>query len=129
MELRWEQGAGPEGQPAFALLYTIVTGQDYAIERSEPCPALPEEAPLRIWAKATRVLYLTLVLVDENGAEHSCARTLLPGKWRQLDFDALEPPVDDGTRSGTLRLVDRTGSLGGQGPVSLKLVSPRFEPG
>ena len=127
MELSWEDGAGPQGQDAFALLYTIATGQNYAIERAMPVRGLQGQLRLRLWARATRVVYLAIVLVDDHGLEYECTRTLLAGKWRELTFDDFRPPIQDWDQVVTVRLVDRLGSLGGQGPVSLKLVGELFE--
>lgn len=122
MELSSAEGAGPQGQPALALLYTIVTGQEYAIERYRRIGGLEGQPSLRLKAKATRALHLVVVLVDDGGIQHECARTLLPGDWRELNCDAFQPPVGDWAQITTMRLVDRTGVLGGQGPVSLRLV-------
>jgi len=122
MQLSGEKGTGPQGQTVFALLYTITPGQDRAIERQMPIPGLQGRPSLRLWAKATRVLHLAFVLVDDQGQEHECARTLVPGDWRELNFDDFRPPVGGWVQIVTVRLVDRTGGLGGQGPVSLKLV-------
>ena len=127
MELSWEDGTGPEGQDAFALLYTVATGQDYAIERAMPVRGLQGQSGLRIWAKATRVVYLAVVLVDDHGLEHECTRTLLAGRWRELRFDDFRPRIQDWDQVVTVRLVDRLGSLGGQGPVSLKLAGELFD--
>jgi hypothetical protein len=122
MELSVERGAGPRGEDVLALLYTIVTGQDYAVERRLPAQGLQGPVELRLSARATRVLHLACVVVDRAGVEHEAALTLLPGDWRELCFRDLQPPIDDWAQAQTLRLVDRTGGLGGQGPVSLKLV-------
>jgi hypothetical protein len=122
MELSIEEGAGPNGESVLALLYTVVTGLDYAIERRLPIEGLEGQPDLRLTARATRVLHLGVVLVDQRGVEHECALTLLPGQWRELHFDCFQPPVDDWAQISLVRLVDYTGSLGGQGPVSLKLV-------
>lgn len=122
MELSSEVGAGPQGQTVLGLLYTIVPGQDYAIERRMPIDGLHGKPSLRLLANATRVLHLALVLVDDEGFEHESARTLSPGNWRELHYDMFQPPVDDWGQIVTVRLVDRTGGLGGQGPVSLKVV-------
>ena len=127
MELSWEQGAGPQSQGALALLYTVATGQDCAIQRHMPVEGLQGLPNVRLWARATRILYLSLVLVDENGHEHECARTLSTGKWRELMFDDFQPPIQAWSQVTTLHLVDRIGSLGGQGPVSLKLAGLIFE--
>jgi hypothetical protein len=122
MELRIEERAGPRGEPTLALLYTIVTGTDYAIERRTPIQGREGRPHLRLMAKATRVVHLAVVLVDKQGTEHESARTLVPGEWRELSFGDFQPPVDDWGYVAVVRLVDRTGGLGGQGPVSLKLV-------
>ena len=120
-ELSAEQGAGPHGEDVLALLYTVATGSDYAIERLLPEGALQGKPSLRFWARATRVLHLAVVLVDDNGGEHECALTLLPGAWQELVYDGFEPPVDVWGEIVRMRVEDRTGGLGGQGPVSLKL--------
>ena len=122
MELSVERGAGPRGEDVLALLYTIVTGQDYAVERRLPAQGLQGPVELRLSARATRVLHLACVVVDTAGVEHEAALTLLPGDWRELRFRDLQPPIGDWAQGEALRLVDRTGGLGGQGPVSLKLV-------
>jgi hypothetical protein len=120
-ELSAEQRAGPNGEDVLALLYTVATGRDYAIERLLPAGVLHGKPSLPLWARATRVLHLAMVLVDDSGGEHECALTLLPGAWQELVFDGFEPPVDDWSQIVRIRLQDRTGGLGGQGPVSLKL--------
>jgi hypothetical protein len=122
MELRREPGAGPAGEDALALLYTIVPGRDYAVERAwtETNPLAPPE--VRVLAKSTRVLHLAIVLLDASGQEHESALTLLPAGWRELDYYDLQPALADSARISAIRLVDRTGGLGGQGVVSLKLV-------
>jgi hypothetical protein len=122
MELSGAERAGPQGQTGLALLYTVVPGQDYAIESRLPIGGLEGPPSLRLMAKATRVLHLAVVLVDDDGSQHECARTLLPGDWRELNCDAFQPPVGGWAQITTMRFVDRTGELGGQGPVSLKLV-------
>jgi len=122
MELSLEPDGGPQGEPAMALLYTIVTGQDCAIERHVPGIDLEELPPLTLQARATRVLHLALVLVDAQGNSYECARTLRPGDWRSLEFGRFMPPAPDWGEVRLMRLEDRTGGLGGQGPVSLKLV-------
>lgn len=127
MELSWEEGAGPQGEGVFALLYTVATGQDYAIERHTPIRGLQGQPRFCLLARATRVLYLTLVLVDHDGRQHECSRALLPGEWRKLCFHDFESPIDDWEHVAALRLVERIGSLGGQGPVSLKLVGLPME--
>lgn len=127
MELSGAERGGPQGQPALALLYTVAAGQDYAIERRLPIGGLEGRPVLRLMSKATRVLHLVVVLVDDDGNQHECARTLLPGDWRELNCDAFQPPVDDWAQIATIRFVDRTGGLGGQGPVSLRLVGLPLE--
>jgi len=122
MELSYEKDAGPRGEDVFALLYTIIPGQDYAIEHRMPIQGLEGRPSLHLQAKATRILHLAFVLVDSEGQEHECARTLLPGNWRELQFDDFRPPVEDWAQIVTVRFVDRSGGLGGQGPVSLKLI-------
>jgi|GEM_PF-3232689 len=122
MELSEEKGTGPQGQTVVALLYTIVPGQDYAIAHQMPIQGLQGRPSLRLVAKATRVLHLAFVLVDDKGQEHECARTLLPGNWRELSFDDFQPSAEDWARIKAIRFEDRTGGLGGQGPVSMKLV-------
>ncbi len=121
MEMRLEPQAGPAGETVLALLYTIAPGRDYAIEYSRPGTSLVGKPDLRVQARATRVLHLALVLVDQEGQEHQCVRTLLPDGWRELQFAEWAPNVEDWASVETMRLVDRTGGLGGQGPVSLKL--------
>jgi hypothetical protein len=64
---------------------------------------------------------MALVLVDLAGQEHECVRTLLPDGWHELQFVGFLPSVGDWASVQAMRLVDRTGGLGGQGPVSLKL--------
>ncbi len=122
MELSIEGSAGPQGEAALALLYTVATGTEYAIERPTPIQGLDGRPSLSLKVKATRVLHLALVLVDQQGVRHESARTLVPGDWRELRFDDFQPPVDDWEHVAMVRLVDLTGELGGQGPVSLKLV-------
>ena len=122
MELSLEPNGGPQGEPAIALLYTIVTGQDYAIERDVSGTRLEQRPGLTLHARATRVLHLALVLVDAQGNPYECARTLRPGDWRALEFGPFLPPAPDWGEVRLIRLEDRTGGLGGQGPVSLKLV-------
>jgi hypothetical protein len=126
MELSLERGAGPRGETVFALLYTVAPGQDYAVERRMPIPGLVGKPELRLLARATRVLHLAFVLVDQAGQEHECALTLLPGDWRKLNYNDFQPPVGDWSQVAAVRLVDRTGGLGSQGPVSLKLVGLPF---
>ena len=122
MELRLESHGGPQGEPALALLYTITTGQDYALERDLPIAGLEGPARLTLQAKCTRVLHLAVVLVDQRGVEHECASTLAAGGWRELVFDTFDPLVSEWNDIAAVRLVDRTGGLGGQGFVSLKVV-------
>jgi hypothetical protein len=122
MELSSAEHPGPQGEPALALLYTIVTGQEYAVERRLPTGGLEGRLSLPLMAKATRVLHLVVVLLDDDDNQHECARTLLPGGWRELNCDTFQPPVGDWAQITTMRLVDRTGVLGGQGPVSLRVV-------
>lgn len=122
IELRSEPGGGPGGESALALLYALVPGAEYGIERQMPIAGLQGRPSLRLMARATRVLYVAVVLVDDQGLEHECARYLQPGEWRTLDFDTFEPPVADWSRITAIRFVDRTGLLIGQGTVSLKLV-------
>lgn len=122
MEMSIEEDAGPQGEPVLALLYTIRTGQDYAIQRGMPMPELEGKPALQLWGKATRVLHLALVLVDHDGREYECADTLVPGRWQELRFEEFSPSIGDWSQVSIVRLVDRTGGLGGQGPVSLKLV-------
>ena len=121
-ELGIDKGAGPQGEDVLAVLHTISTGHDYAIERSLAGIGLDGSPRLRLQARATRVLHLALVLVDSTGSEHECVRTLLPDGWRELACDSFEPHVGDWSDVVSMRLEDRTGGLGGQGPVSLKLV-------
>jgi hypothetical protein len=122
MELSLEPDGGPQGEPGMALLYTIVTGEDYAIERDVRGLDLIGPSALTLQARATRVLHLALVLVDAQGNSYECARTLRPGDWRSLEFGPFMPPAPDWGEVRLMRLEDRTGGLGGQGPVSLKLV-------
>jgi hypothetical protein len=121
MELRVEQESGLEGQKVLALLYTVATGQTYAVERQMPGSGWHGPPALRVFGKATRVLHVALVLVNKQGQEHESARTLLPGDWHELNFNSFNPPLDDWGQAVSMRFVDRTGELGGQGPVSLKL--------
>jgi len=120
MELSSEQG--PAGQTVLALLYTIPPGgQDYAIERDLPAQGLEGRPTLSVLAQSTRVLFLAVVLVDREGREHECALTLLPGGWHELEFD-FPPGIADWSEAVKIRFEDRTGGLGSQGPVSLKLI-------
>ena len=145
VELRGEKQPGPEGQTVLGLLYTVATGQDYAIERPMPAnvgtPSRRYSIPLRrgpdgrwsgrptlrVLGKSTRVLHLAVVLVDRQGLEHESARTLLSGDWHELNFDVFDPPLEDWHQVDLLRVVDRTGGLGGLGPVSLKLAGLPLE--
>ncbi len=122
MEISTEEGAGPNGEDATALLYTMVTGQEYAIERGTTDLGLVGPLELRLWCKATRALHLAVVLVDAQGQAHECARTYVPDEWRELAFDRFIPAITRWEDVKTLRLVDLTAVLGGQGPVSLKVV-------
>jgi hypothetical protein len=126
MELYRESGAGPHGEDAFGLLYTIVPGRDYAVERPWSMSEQGDIADLYLLATTTRVLYLSVVLVDETGQEYESALTLLPNGWRELRFSTYQPALTVSTQIAKLRLVDRTGGLGGQGVVSLKLVGLPF---
>jgi len=121
VEMRLEPRAGPAGQAALALLYTIAPGKDYVIECSLPVAGLSGRPELRLQARTTRVLHIALVLVDQAGQEHECVQTLLPDGWHELQFVGFLPDVGDWASVQAMRLVDRTGGLGGQGPVSLKL--------
>ena len=122
IDIELEDGLGAHEGPALSVLYTVVPGTSYAIERSmmEGMGHGVPEVHLRL--QATRALHLALVLVDDAGVEHEAARTLLPGGWRQMRFDDFCPPLENGTGVRAMRIVDRTGALGGQGPVSLKLI-------
>jgi hypothetical protein len=122
MELRYERGVGPSGETAFCLLYTIFPGQDYAIERAAPFGELEGAPALRLRASATRVLHLAVVLKDRADQTHECAQTLLPGTWRELSFEDFGPGLIDWASVESMQVVDQTGGLGGQGPVSLKLL-------
>jgi hypothetical protein len=122
MELRAEPGRGPQGEPVIALLYALVPGTEYGIERQTPIPGLEGLPSLRLMAKATRVLYLAVVLLDSEGLEHKCTTLLQPGEWRALEFDAFQPAVADWSQITAIRFMDYTALLIGQGVVSLKLV-------
>ena len=122
MELWYERSAGPSGETAFCLLYTIAPGQDYAIEHVAPFAQLEGAPALRLRATATRVLHLAVVLKDRTGQTHECAQTLLPGPWRDLLFQDFRPGLSEWAPVESVQFVDRTGGLGGQGPVSLKLL-------
>ena len=104
-----------------ALLYTMSTGEVYSIERPGSLPVLNGYPSLVLNARATRTLFLAVVLIDENGREYECSRTLSPGDWQTLRFDEFDGLAAD-TKIVLTRLVDRTAQLGSQGPVSLKLV-------
>lgn len=120
-DLMIEPGAGPNGEDVMALLYTMSTGEVYVVERNGPPTLLNDRPSLTLQARATRALYLAIVLVDENGRKYECARNLTPGDWRTLRFDEFEG-FTTGTKIVLTQLVDRTAQLGSQGPVSLKLV-------
>jgi hypothetical protein len=122
MELRPEPGRGPNGEPVLALLYALVPGTEYGIERQMPIPGLEGRPSLRLMAKASRVLYLAVVLLDSEGQEHKGTTVLEPGDWRTLEFDTFEPGVTDWSQISAVRFMDYTGLLIGQGSVSLKLV-------
>lgn len=122
MELYSEPDGGLDGEPVLALLYALVARTEYGIERQMPVARLQGRPGLHLLARANRVLYLVLVLVDSEGVEHECAHDLQPGEWRTLEFDTFEPAVDDWSQITAIRLMDRTGLLIGQGTVSLKLV-------
>lgn len=122
MELWLEAAAGPDGHDVVALLYTITTGQEYAIERRLTAGELSGRVALPLMIKTTRALHLALVLVDDQGVEHVCTRTYVPSVWRTLVFDDFDPPIEDWSQVAVMRLSDWTGVLGSQGPVSLKLV-------
>lgn len=120
--LRVEKGQGPEGSPALSVLYTLVPGQSYAIERRLALERGNSQPSVSLLLRATRVLHLAVVLVDEQGTEHEAVRTLAAGDWHEVQFAGFFPPLEASAEVQALRLVDRTGALGGQGPVSLKLV-------
>jgi len=122
MELALEQGDGPDGEDVLALLYTMATGQEYAIEHDMPIAGLVGAASVQLQGRSTRVLHLAIVLVDTEGREYECARTLRPDGWQVLAFDCFQPSPPEWSGVAKLRLVDRTAALGSQGPVSLKLV-------
>ncbi len=122
VELRSEPGRGPNGEDVVALLYALVPGNEYGIERQMPVPGLDGRPSLSLMAKSTRMLYLTVVLLDGEGREFKSAIVLDPGEWRTLRFDTFEPSVDDWSQISAIRLMDYTGLLIGQGSVSLKLV-------
>jgi hypothetical protein len=121
MELWSEPGRGPHGEPVIALLYVLVPATEYGIERQMPIPGLEGRPSLRLMAKTTRVLYVGVVLLDSQGHEHKSTTLLEPGEWRTLEFDTFEPAVADWSQITTLRFMDYTGLLIGQGSVSLKL--------
>lgn len=120
-DLMFESGAGPNGEDVTALLYTMSSGGVHVVEHNVPPPLVDGRPSLTLQARATRTLYLAVVLVDETGQEYECARNLIPGDWRTLRFDEFEG-LAPGTTIVLTRLVDRTAQLGSQGPVSLKLV-------
>lgn len=120
-DLALEPESGPNGEDVAALLYSMSTGVVYVIERSGPPPLVNGLPSLSLQARATRTLYLAVVLVDEDGREYECGRNLSPGDWRTLGFDQFDG-FAAGTKVVKTRLVDRTAQLGSQGPVSLKLV-------
>lgn len=122
MELRSEPGRGPQGEPVLALLYALVPGTEYGIERQMPIAGLEGRPSLKLMARTNRVLYVAVVLVDAEGRDYECGRDIQPGEWRTLDFVAFEPAVGDWSQIKAVRFIDRTGLLIGQGPVSLKLV-------
>jgi len=122
IDIKLEDGLGAHGGPVLSVLHTIVPGTSYAIERST-VEGMGHGVPeMHLWLQATRALHLALVLVDDAGVEHEAARTLPPGGWRQIRFAQFCPPLEEGTGVRAMRVVDRTGMLGGQGPVSLKLI-------
>jgi hypothetical protein len=122
MELWSEPGSGPHSEPVLALLYTLVPDTEYGIERPMPIPGLTGRPSLQLTAKATRVLYLAVVLLDTAGHEHKCATLLQPGEWRTLEFDVFQPAVADWSQITSMRFMDYTALLIGQGAVSLKVV-------
>jgi hypothetical protein len=122
VDIGLERGDGPDEMPVLSVVYTAVPGHDYAIERAVPAGMGRGEPEVHLRLQATRVLHLAVVLVDKEGLEHQAVRTLAPGHWRDVRFDGFCPPIEDGVGVRAMRLVDRTGGLGGQGPVSLKLV-------
>jgi len=121
-DLGVESNAGPNGEDVLSLLYTLYPGKEYAIEHPLPIAGLQGAPNLQLTARATRVLYLVVVLLDNDGQAHECARLLQAGDWCTLGFDAFEPAMDDWSQVTAIRLVDRTAVLVSQGPVSLKLV-------
>jgi hypothetical protein len=121
VDVRLDEGCGPDGASVLSVLYTVVPGSSYAIERSTPAGIAQAEPEVHLTLRATRVLHLAVVLVDEAGLEHEAARTLAAGGWRELRFAEFCPPMGDGADIRAMRIVDRTGALGGQGPVSLKV--------
>ena len=122
VELTLEQGKGPQGEDALALLYTMATGQEYGIEHDMPMSGLAGRPGLSLQARATRVLHLAIVIVASDGAEYECARTLRPDGWQELVFNSFPAEAPEWSGVSRLWLVDRTAALGSQGPVSLKLV-------
>jgi len=122
MELRSEPGRGPNGEDVVALLYALVPGNEHGIERPVPVSGWEGRPGLQLVARSTRVLYLAVVLLDGAGREFKSTAVLRPGDWRTLHFATFEPAVDDWSQVTTLRVMDYTGLLIGQGSVSLKLV-------
>jgi hypothetical protein len=122
INIRLDDGLAANRDSVLSVTYTIVPGRSYGIERPMQMAMGHGRPEVHLQLKATRVLHLALVLIDETGMEHEAARTLTPGGWRSLHFDDFCPPLEDGTGVRAMRIVDRTGALGGQGPVSLKLV-------
>ncbi len=116
------EGGDPDGVLALSVVYTVATGRSYAIEHPAPAGIGQGQPEIDLYLTATRVLHLAVVLVDNAGIEHEAARTLASGGWRKLRFAQFCPPLQDGADVRAMRIVDRTGSLGGQGPVSLKIV-------
>jgi len=119
VEVWIEPDVGPAGEDALSLIYTVLTGQDYGIERPVQMSSA-DAGPVVLLASATRVVPLSLVMLDASGAVHVCSRVVSPGTWTQVVFDC--PAPTDNITFTRMRLVDLTGSLGGQGPVSLKLI-------
>ena len=121
VQMRLEAGAGPAGETALIVQYTIIPGRDYAIEFGEDGSGVLGERGLQLQAKATRVLHLALVLVGNEGQQHERVHTLLPNAWQALQFPGRIQAADGWEQVQALRLIDRTGGLGSQGPVTLKL--------
>ena len=128
IDIRLDDGLAAKTASVLSVTYTVVPGKSYAIERPMQMGMGHGRPEVHLQLKATRVLHLALVLIDETGIEHEAARTLSPGGWRRLHFDEFCPPVEDGAGVRAMRIVDRTGALGGQGPVSLKLVGLPLDP-